>query len=144
MITNEQYFQAKPHTKNHEDAADDLLTRVNALRDEFTLSTGHPRDLCPNTGTEISGSKAGQGDGGFRLQTATTGKGNSSHKEGKGVDDFDPRDLFDKWLDQFEDGKGGNSKLAEYDLYREDPASTPGWCHLTTRAPHSGKRTFQP
>jgi hypothetical protein len=29
-------------------------------------------------------------------------------------------------------------------LYREDPGSTPGWVHLTTRAPKSGRRTFIP
>ena len=31
MITIEEYFQAKPHTPEHEAAAKDLLERVNDL-----------------------------------------------------------------------------------------------------------------
>jgi len=47
----------------------------------------------------------------------------------------------------------GNGKLDEtitdalleaHGLYREHPEATPGWCHLTTRAPKSGRRTFYP
>lgn len=149
MITAAQYFAGKPHTPAHEEAADDLLTRVNALIDEAVLLGRFTRRNCPNTGTEISGSHVpvgehASGDGGFRLQNATTGKGLSSHKEAKGVDDYDAKNELDTWLDEFEDGAGGNSKLEEYGLYREAPDSTEHWCHLTTRAPHSGHRTFQP
>lgn len=143
MITPEQYFAAKPHSDVDKVNADDLLTRVNALADEYT-SQGGVSLKCPNTGTEISGSKNGHGDGGFRLQTATTGKGKSAHKEAKAVDKYDPYDGFDKWLDNYEIADGGNTKLAQYGLYREHPASTPTWCHLTTRAPHSGHRTYLP
>lgn len=144
MITREQYFAGKPHTPEQEAAAAVLLERNNALRAEYEQATGQTLPDCPNTGSGISGSKGGQGDGGFRLQTATTGRGNSSHKEAKGVDNFDPHDGLDTWLDQFEDGLGGNSKLEAHDLYREATGSTPGWCHTTTRAPHSGHRTFLP
>lgn len=161
MITPEQYFQAKPHSPAQAAAALDLLERRNALREEFYAATGNEPALCPNTGTEVSGSKGGQGDGGFRLETATAGRSHSSHKirytqqpDGSwtddpgsakaGVDDYDPLDRFDLWLNIFEDGAGGNSKLAEHDLYREHPDDTPGWCHLTTRRPSSGHRTFLP
>jgi len=119
------------------------------LVEEYYADTGRTPDIDPDTGTEISGARGGAGDGGFRLQTATTGKSNSSHKDAKGVDDYDKDDAFDKWLDQFEvpmpNGQpGGNSKLEEYGLYREHPSTTPTWCHLTTRAPASGRRTFYP
>jgi hypothetical protein len=166
VITTAQYFrnpttgEARPHTTEQEAAADDLLTRRNALRQEWMDETGETCPIDQDTGCEISGSKGGAGDGGFRLDSATTGTGHSSHKilyvqkpDGTwiksdaaqaGVDDFDPKDAFDRWLDQFEDGHGGNSKLEEYGLYREHPDDTPGWCHLTTRAPHSGHRTFKP
>jgi hypothetical protein len=161
MITKEQYFQGKPHSAAQEAAAERLLARADSLADEFHDTTLEPRQLCPNTGTEISGSKSGSGDGGFRLDTASTGSSHSSHKilyvqlpDGSwqkdptraraAVDRFDPGDLLDRWLDQFEDGQGGNSKLEEYGLYREAPEDTPGWCHLTDRAPHSNKRTFKP
>lgn len=135
MITGEQYFQAKPRTPGHETAASDLLEKVNALIDWARLG-GFKNPTCPNTGTQISGSKDGQGDGGFRLSTATTGKQGSSHKEGKGVDVYDPGNVLDHMIT--------DEDLIHFELYREHPDSTPGWCHLTTRAPGSGKRTFYP
>jgi len=148
-ISLAQYFGAKPHTAEHESAANDLLDRRNRLVEEYYAETGRTPDIDPDTGTEISGSKNGSGDGGFRLQTATTGKRKSSHKDAKGVDDYDKDDAFDRWLDRFEvpmpgGMPGGNTKLEEYGLYREHPVSTPSWCHLTTCAPGSGKRTFYP
>jgi hypothetical protein len=136
MITQEQYFQAKPHTDANAAAAADLLARANALCQEAVDAKAFGWPSCPNTGTQVSGSKGGQGDGGFRLPTATTGRDHSSHKEAKGVDVYDPQDHLDAWLT--------DALLAKHGLYREHPDSTPGWCHLTTRAPGSNKRTFIP
>ena len=132
MITIEQYFQAKPHAPEHEAAATDLLERVERLC--TTVAWDWP--ICPNTGTSVSGSKGGQGDGGFRLPTATTGAATSSHKEARAVDVYDPQNELDDLIT--------DSLLTAYGLYREAPESTPGWCHLTTRAPKSGRRTFIP
>lgn len=132
MITPSQYFQAKPHTDAHEQAAMQLLSRVNYL----FYRMGYEPPNCPNTGTQISGSKSGSGDGGFRLPTATTGAQLSSHKEAKGVDVYDP----DNWLDDHIT----DELLEECDLYREAPESTQSWCHLSTRPPKSGRRTFNP
>lgn len=144
MITIAQYFGAKPHTAEEEAFATDLLTRVNALRDEAEAA-GIKRLIDPDTGTEISGSRGGAGDGGFRLPTATTGRGKSSHKEAKGGDVFDPADKLDAWITTY-DRSGGidNTLLEKHGLYREHPDSTEGWCHLTTRAPGSKRRTFYP
>lgn len=144
MITLEQYFQAKPHDAEQEILADDLLVRVNELIDRAVRDGGFTRNVCPNTGSEISGSKGGAGDGGFRLSTSTTGSARSSHKEAKAVDVYDSSGRLDDWLDQYEVGDGDNTVLAEHGLYREHPDSTAGWCHLTTRAPGSGRRTFHP
>jgi len=149
MITREHYFGAKEHTPEHEAAFDDLIDRRQQLREEYYAATGAEPDIDPDTGTEISGKKGGSGDGGFRLSTATTGTTDSSHKEARGLDDSDQQNKFDAWLDQFEvpmlDGRpGGNTKLEEYGLYREHPSKTITWCHLTTRAPGSKKRTFMP
>ena len=144
MITLETYFQAKPHDAEQEIMADDLLVRVNALIDEAVAAKAFTHAVCPNTGTEISGSKGGTGDGGFRLPTATTGSARSSHKEAKAIDVYDQKDNLDTYLHRFEHGVGANTKLEEHGLYREAPASTPTWCHLTTRAPGSRKRTFNP
>ena len=144
MITPEQYFGAKPHDAEQEILAEDLLARVNALIAEAEASVEFTSTVCPNTGTQISGSKGGTGDGGFRLPTATTGSPQSSHKQAKAVDVYDPLDKLDEWLDQFEHGVGDNTMLEKHGLYRESPASSPGWVHLSTRRPGSGRRTFVP
>ena len=143
MIRLEQYF-AKPHTKAQEDAAADLLERRNALRQEFYAATGREPDINPNTGSEISGSRGGDGDGGFRLPSSRTGAQNSSHKEARGIDDYDPDNAFDTWLDKFEHGDGDNTMLEKHGLHREHPSRTFSWVHLTTRPPGSGRRTFFP
>ena len=157
MITLEQYFLGpqtglpKPHTLEDEGRAENLLMRREALRQEYYADTGAAPDIDPDTGTEISGKRNGSGDGGFRLKDSATSinpatgkKRLTSHAEARGVDDSDQKDEFDKWLDQFEDDNGGNSMLQKHGLYREHPDSTPTWCHLTDRAPGSGKRTFLP
>lgn len=144
MIILPQYFGAKPHTEQHEAWAIDLLERVNELIEEAVRLEVFEREIDPDTGTEISGSRGGTGDGGFRLPTSTTGRQNSSHKEARGVDVYDPFEHLDIWLSSFDSADGSNWKLKQYGLYREAPKATPGWCHLTTRAPGSGRRTFNP
>jgi len=144
MITREHYFAAKPHSSEDDIAAEDLMVRVNEVIAEAQRLGAITVPTCPNTGTQISGSKGGSGDGGFRLQTSTTGSTHSSHKEAKAVDVYDPEGRLDEWLDDFEHGDGKNDMLATHGLFREAAASTPGWTHLTTRPPHSGRRTFTP
>lgn len=143
MISLEQYF-AKPHTKEHRAAAHDLLRRHHALRAEYQAATGRGPDIDPDTGSEISGAKGGNGDGGFRVPTSD-GAARSAHKEARAIDDYDPNNDFDDWLTLF-DREGGrhNEMLEKHGLFREHPSATPGWSHLTTRAPASGKRTFFP
>lgn len=135
MITVEEYFGVKDHTDEQEELAADLLDRVQALIEEAT-EDGYVQRTCPNTGTEISGSKGGAGDGGFRSPGAATGAALSSHKEAKAVDVYDPGNHLDDWIT--------DEKLEEHGLYREHPDATPGWAHLTTRPPASGHRTFHP
>lgn len=144
MIQLTQYFGVKPHTAEHEASARDLLERVEALVLEAESEGGFQRAIDPDTGTEISGTRGGAGDGGFRLPTATTGRQNSSHKAARGVDQYDPENRLDEWLDQFEHGDGDNTQLEKHGLYREAPGATPGWCHLSTRPPRSRRRTFLP
>src|SRR3990167_3772468 len=134
-ISLEQYFGAKPHTAEHEAIFADLIERVNNLVEEAIAAGRFTRRIDPDTGTEISGSRGGAGDGGFRLPDAKTGRQNSSHKEARGVDVYDPGNHFDNWLTTYDIAQGGNFKLEEYGLYREHPDSTNSWVHLTTRAP---------
>lgn len=142
MITVYHYFGRKEHTQEHMDSATLLLDRVEALIADAVDDGAFTRLIDPDTGTEISGSKGGAGDGGFRLPNSTTGAPSSSHKEARGVDVYDPKNQLDMWLDSFEDGSGGNLMLEQHKLYREAAKHTPGWCHLTTRAPGSGRRSF--
>jgi len=142
MIYVAEYFR-KPHSWEQEERAGGLLANVEALRQEAERE-GVARSLDPDTGCEISGSKGGDGDGGFRTPGSDTGVPGSAHRSGEAVDVYDPENKLDTWLDTFETGDGGNTKLSVYGLFREAPDSTPGWCHLQTRAPGSGKRTFQP
>lgn len=74
---------------------------------------------------------------GFRTKAANAAAGgapHSAHLLGKAVDLFDPLGGLDKCIT--------DELLAQFDLYREDPARTKGWVHLQTRPTASGNRTF--
>ena len=142
MITVKHYFQ-KPHTAQQKQCAVVLLTKVNNLLWEANAAGAWDGTEDPDTNCQISGSKGGDGDGGFRTPSSTTGAPHSAHRQAEAVDVYDPGNKLDEWLDSF--GKiGSNSKLEQYDLYREASEATPGWCHLSTRAPGSGNRTYIP
>lgn len=143
MISLKDYFE-KPHTEVQAAAAADLLERANALVEEAIAARAFEWTVDPDTFTNISGRAGGDGDGGFRTPSSTTGATASSHRIAEGVDVYDPWNTLDKWLDGFEHGQGGNTMLEKHGLYRESPDDTPGWLHVTTRAPASGKRTFAP
>ena len=140
MITIADYFGSR---MNHPQAgpgmyqaADELLGRVNRLLDAAKLAGAYDDEVDPDTGTQVSGSKGGSGDGGWRPPDAATGAPNSKHKRAQAVDVFDPDDSFDAWLT--------DEILAEHGMWREVGEKTPGWVHLQRVAPGSGKRTFQP
>lgn len=154
MITRAQYFtdprtgQEKPHAQADELRAAVLLERDHELMEEYYSTYPERRpDIDPDTGTEISGKKDGAGDGGFRLKGNTTSAAGvvSSHEEGAGVDRSDQVNLIDAWITLYDRDDGlHNALLERHGLYREHPDATPTWVHLTTRAPKSGKRTFNP
>ena len=134
-ITLADYFKGKPHTDEHANNAVILLARVNALLAEY-VSCGGVMVKDPDTGTYISGSKGGAGDGGFGLSTTTTGKPGSAHKEGMAVDVYDAGEKLDEWISR--------DILVRYGLFREAKQHTPNWTHLQTREPKSGNRSFNP
>lgn len=139
IITTREYFGAKidhPDAAGKFDAAVDLLEQVNKLLLAAHLAGYYPYPIDPDTGTQLSGSRNGAGDGGFRLSTATTGAAKSAHKLACAIDIYDPNGTLDAWLT--------DKILAFYGLYREHPDATPGWCHLQSLPPRSGKRTFYP
>lgn len=135
MITLEDYFgtfadhpDATPERKAN---AETLLDRVNALLNDAETD-GLPGPINPATGSRVSGETLG----GFRPQDAAQGAPKSNHKQGRAIDIFDPGNKLDAWLD--------DAKLEHFDLYREAPDATRGWCHLASVPPASGRRTFRP
>lgn len=136
MITTQDYVG--PHsnspdwTRLRHNNAEQLLDAVNALLEHYYRETGNPLHINPATSSQVSG----QTYGGFRPQSCPQGSPHSSHKEGLGVDVYDPADELDTWLN--------DDILEQFGLCREAPKFTKSWCHLTIRAPGSGKRTFIP
>lgn len=123
-----------------------LLAAVTPLLQE-AQKAGVEFKVNPNTSTLVSGEKYG----GYRPAACTIGAPTSAHKTGEAVDVYDVGDALDRWLDKFEGSDGQNSMLEKHGLYREHPEDTDmkpgqvaGWCHLSTRAPKSGRRTFKP
>lgn len=66
------------------------------------------------------------------------GAPNSSHKTCEAVDLRDAEGKLGQFL------KDQAFLLQKYNLYMEDPAATPTWCHLQTRPTKSGNRIFKP
>ena len=135
MITLDQYFGIYA---SHADAgpgmyaaAEAMLEKVNALLDK-AQSSGIQPEVNPNTNSQVSG----EFNGGFRPQDCPVGAAKSSHKQARAVDVFDPHNALDGWIT--------DDILVEFGLYREHPDDTPRWCHLSDKAPGSGRRTFHP
>ena len=117
-------------TAEHRASAEMLLVQVSALLADLIVGGDADLDINPQTGSLISGHK----NGGWRPPECPEGAPNSSHKQGKGIDIYD--------ADGDLDAACHDDLLARHGLYREHPAQTRGWLHLTNRAPRSGRRTF--
>jgi hypothetical protein len=114
----------------HRANAEILLVRINALLLDLVNHPTCDLEINPKTGSLISGTR----NGGWRPPDCPEGAPNSSHKQGRGVDIYDADGDLDNTLN--------DALLEKYDLYREHPAQTHTWLHLTDRSPPSGKRTF--
>lgn len=140
MITLEQYFGRWIH---HPDATDQRkenaveLLEACATLEAIAKSAGvhFPDNQITESGV------SGDTYGGFRPQSCPQGAPSSSHKEGQGVDRFDPKGEIDDWCMKNAETDGA---LAQCGIYIEHPDSTPHWSHWTTRAPASGHRVFKP
>lgn len=109
----------------------DLVPPVNALLAK-AKAAGISLPINPKTGTQVSGEQYG----GFRPQSCPIGAPQSAHKVGMAVDIYDPSNALDAWIT--------DDVLRACGLFREAPRATDTWCHLTTRRPGSGNRTFIP
>lgn len=120
-------------TDDHVGNAVVLLDKVNDLMDE-AFTDGVDFQLNPKTKSYV----AGEQYGGFRPQDCPIGAKTSAHKTGQAVDVYDPSHQFALWCSTHLD------RMKFKGLYMEHPDSTRTWCHLTTRAPASGKIVFMP
>lgn len=138
MITLLQYFGKKSHPMAHDANANILLAQVNLCLYKAKQDGCYEDWICPNTNSQISGSRGGSGDGGYRTPDSRTGGPTSSHREAKGIDVYDPDRILAQWLVK------NKATLRELGLYCEDFRFTPTWCHLQTRAPNSGHVIYIP
>lgn len=112
-----------------------LLQRVSSLMEEFgqdrSITSGY-RSMEDHLRIykEINEKRTKQGLPELKIPTA------SRHLIAAAIDLADA----DGKLDAFCTDK----ILEKYDLYREHPDHTKGWCHLQVLPPKSGKRTFLP
>ena len=143
-ITVEQYFgryidhpDATPERKAN---AVKMLAKVNAVR-ELARADGVEMPDHQHTGSAIAGRPdgvGGQGNGGFRPQSCAVGEPHSTHKEGHGVDSFDPLRAFASWCSR------NTNELRRRGLYAENFRWTPTWVHLQDVSPKSGKTVYIP
>ena len=121
---------------DYADATDERKENVRLLcdlvNDLLVEAEAHGVDIKTNwrTKTVVSGEQYG----GFRPKDCPIGAPGSAHKQGMGVDIFDPDNELDNYVT--------DAILTAHDLYRESPGSTKGWCHLQTRP--TKNRTFLP
>ncbi len=140
MITLDHYFGP---WKDHKDATEErrqnaiLLLHACAALQYFAERDGVEFLDNPHTGNNVSGKTYG----GFRPQDCPQGAPASSHKQGQGVDRYDPEGLIDAWCMNNSEVGG---LLETCGIYIENPDATPGWSHWTTRRPRSGNRVFRP
>jgi hypothetical protein len=131
VITLDQYLRGRgPISQELETNALALLSKVNNLLVELE---GHVDfDIYPVTNTIVSS--------GYRtaaVNASTPGAApKSKHIQCLAIDIYDPDGDIDDYLT--------DAILEKYDLYREHPAATKGWCHLQSVPPNSKKRTFYP
>lgn len=135
MISIDQYFGKWLHhpavTEEVMDNAEHLLDCVSKLM-ALADADGIDMPINPVTNSQVSGIEFG----GYRPPECTQGAPASAHKRGQAVDVYDPKNALDAWVT--------DSILELCGLYREHPDDTVHWCHLGTRAPKSGHRTFKP
>ena len=139
MITLDQYVgihaKSKDWTAQRKLNAIELLKRSNALV-LAAQADGVMFKINPKTDSLISGETFG----GFRPQSCPIGAPNSNHKEGKGVDVWD----FDGSIDAWCNSPRGLLACEKCGIWLEDQGHTPGWVHMQSIPPKSGKRVFLP
>lgn len=137
MITLAQYVgphaKSKDWTPQRQANAAQLLHAVNALMAR-AMADSVKFLVNPKTKSQISGSTFG----GFRPQDCPIGAPNSNHKEGRGIDLYDPDNEIDAWcLDNAQ-------SMIDCGIWIEHPDATQSWSHWQSVPPRSGNRVYRP
>lgn len=109
--------------------AADTVERANHLLALYAPATGDFRPRGVTSGWRPAAVNVNAG-----------GAKRSNHMLGRACDVADASGKLDEWLVT----AAGLASLGECGLWLEDPSATPGWCHVQTVAPRSGRRVFMP
>lgn len=131
MITLDDYWMGRdkiePPTDQFIRNAEELLQRVNLLLSMYYA------ELPAAPRTRVTSGYRPPG-----INRRVGGAANSNHRICKAVDLADEDGSLDDWCMQVP------HLLQAYDLWLEHPDATPGWCHLQSVGPRSGRRIFYP
>lgn len=136
MITLAQFFMGRDVTYKSALTpvitanAVELLQRVNLLLAIFYAANPQAHQRGVNSGWRPPALNA----------TVKGAAPKSKHMTGQAVDLGDDDGMLDAWLMT----PLGQKALEEAALWMEHPSATPRWCHMQSRPPRSGKRTFYP
>lgn len=106
------------------------VERVNDLLEAYSLATGDVRERVVNSGWRPAAINN-------RVRGASA---RSRHLSGEACDLDDDDGSLDAWCAT----SFGLEALERVGLWLESPDATPGWCHLQTVPPGSGRRVFTP
>ena len=124
-----RYFKTSEYLKDREieypldEALKQNMKALLSKLDTVRLDWGRPLSIS-------SGYRPG------KYNQAAGGAKSSAHLTCEAVDIVDQTGDLADFLTE--------DRLIAYGLYLENPARTPGWCHLQTRATKSGARIFNP
>lgn len=137
MITLSQYVGPHASSKDWTPARTANATLLLAKANELLRIAAQAGIICltnPKTKSQISGSTFG----GFRPQNCPIGAPNSHHKEGRGIDIYDPDNQIDAWC------MANLPSLEAVGIWLEHPDATKSWSHWQSVPPKSGNRVYQP
>lgn len=136
MITLEQFWKGRDKqfaaelTPTIVANAKETLRRANLLLDIYEKQGGACGPRGCNSGWRPP-----------EVNAATQGAAKmSKHMTGQAIDITDTDNQLDKWLMT----PVGQKALTDIGLWMESPSATPGWAHVQTVPPGSGRRVFYP
>lgn len=112
----------------HQQNLQDLQGRVNRCQELVNFALGHYFAFKVTSGYRTAADQQ-------RINPKVT---HSQHMLGNAVDIADPDNILKEVL------RTHPTILEECGLWCEDGGATPGWCHMQSLPPKSGKRWFMP